>query len=302
MSRQHSLGTEVEAMPGFQLLQLPETALESMLQQLDPCDLACMAVTCRKLSQDVPASLRQVSVQWGASSTYKSFTLLVDRHSSILGCITQCSISGDGRDPLAPDWVPPVCHSLPFPQLQQLRLYDVRVQLETAGSCAGVLNGCSGLTALDLQKCVVEDPSVAAFASIATALPQLQSLQIDRVLDLKGVSFMPEVQRLSQLTRLSIKCGGVSASDQLGQLIYLPALVNLESLVLSGLSRSGIPGGVPSELSKLTRLSVQHSRGCDDAEQFKHFSSLTALQDLVVGSLDYYWRQASHTRFSTCLS
>jgi hypothetical protein len=290
MPPQHTFVTETEEThDGFQLLQLPETALESMLQQLDPCNLACMAVTCRKLSQDVPASMRQVAVQWGASSMYESFALLLEKHSSSLCSITQCSISGDGRDPLSPrpDWEAPPCRTLPFPQLHHLRLHDLKIQLETAGGCPGVLHGCSGLTALDLQKCVLEDP-VAASAAIS-ALPELQSLQLDGVVGPQGVLVMPEVQRLSKLTQLSINCARVPVEDQLVQLSDLSALVNLKALVLSGLSYDGIPGGVPFQLSKLTRLSIQYGSGCGDAEQFYNLSSLTALQDLAVGSCGYGW-------------
>jgi hypothetical protein len=39
------------------LLQLPDEALALVLQQLDPCSMACTAVTCSKLRHAVPAHI-----------------------------------------------------------------------------------------------------------------------------------------------------------------------------------------------------------------------------------------------------
>jgi hypothetical protein len=45
------------------LEQLPWPALDCILQQLDPCSLACTAVTCSKLHEAVPAHISKVTMQ-----------------------------------------------------------------------------------------------------------------------------------------------------------------------------------------------------------------------------------------------
>jgi hypothetical protein len=52
------------------LLQLPDAALLCVLQQLDPCSLACTAVTCSKLRHAVPASMSQLVVQYNGKKEY----------------------------------------------------------------------------------------------------------------------------------------------------------------------------------------------------------------------------------------
>lgn len=57
-----------------------------------------------------------------------------------------------------------------------LDLNNLKVQLQPAGDCPGVLQGCTGLKTLSVQRCLVKDPQ-AAFAAIA-ALPELDTLCI----------------------------------------------------------------------------------------------------------------------------
>jgi hypothetical protein len=98
-------------------------------------------------------------------------------------------------------------------------------------------------------------------------------------------SLSGELQYPSQLTYLNLYFDTETRDDysaeHLGQ---LSALVNLEHLCLGGLSE-GLPGGVPSQLVKLTTLQLVF---CDAvpvaAEQLQSLSFLTALQQLSVGS------------------
>jgi hypothetical protein len=71
--------------------------------------------------------------------------------------------------------------------------------------------------------------------------------------------------------------------EQQQQLSQLSALVNLEELWIK-LPSGGIPGGLPSQLQKLTclKLSDRMVSGFDAAEQFQHLGSLTALQNLSI--------------------
>jgi hypothetical protein len=246
----------------------------------------------------------KMAVDWTRSTTYVSFDLWLEHHSSSLASLTQWSLSRDLWDPLANDWVPPLLCHLPCPQLRQIHLEGLEVQLEAAGGLPGVLHDCSSLTALGLWECDLED-ACAACAAIA-ALPELQSLQLQGIFDAAEAFPMPQLQCMTKLTQLSI-CGSYLTEqtfEELGHLSQLSALCNLESLELSGLPPDGVPGGLPSQLSKLTYLSVEYTRGCADAAQFRHLSSLTALRDLSVKS----WRWADETMppfldmFRTCRS
>lgn len=97
-----------------------------------------------------------------------------------------------------------------------------------------------------------------------------------------------ELWQHTKLTRLQLapECwpGG-----QIQQLRHLSALVHLEHLVLRGVQE--LPGGLPSQLVKLTVLCLS-LRGLYSAPgQFKHLSSLTALQLFEVQN--YNWDLAS---------
>jgi hypothetical protein len=172
-------------------------------------------------------------------------------------------------------------HELSCPNLRQLHLGDFQVQVEPAGGY-GVLHDCTGLTALHLDRCHVEDFS-SAFAAIA-ALPELCSLNLERtVSDQDSLSPFAELQQLSKLTHLSIDMQDISLStEQSRQLSQLSALVNLECLSLVNLHFSGVPGGLPSQLVNLTSLSLNFSEGCLCSELLQHLGSWTALHDLSI--------------------
>jgi hypothetical protein len=57
-------------------------------------------------------------------------------------------------------------------------------------------------------------------------------------------------------------------------------------LRLADLPNYGLPGGIPSELSKLTCLDVSNRHGFHAAKQFQHLNSLTALQELKIESFE----------------
>jgi hypothetical protein len=89
---------------------------------------------------------------------------------------------------------------------------------------------------------------------------------------------------------LSLHLGRVITYDcEPAQLQQLSAMEHLADLELRELASEGLPGGLPSQLTKLTRLHVMYSRvdSCSLAEQLQHLSSLTALRDLTVGCNDY---------------
>jgi hypothetical protein len=164
---------------------------------------------------------------------------------------------------------------LPFPQLRQLRLKGIEVQLEPTWDSLGVLHHCTGLTALELQGCRVRDAR-AAFAAIA-ALTGLQRLVLEWTRG--GLHlFWSQLQLPSQLTYLSLDNPDNEEAQRLNQ---LSSLVDLQHLKLAGMSWFGLPGGLPSQLAKLTCLRVLRRDICSaHPSQFQHLSSLTALQEL----------------------
>jgi hypothetical protein len=87
--------------------------------------------------------------------------------------------------------------------VRQLRLEGFRLQLESTGAGSGVLAGCSGLTALQLQDCVLSDP-FAAMRAIA-ALPDLQHLSITTTFgEHHTLLFITTLHRLTKLTHLAL--------------------------------------------------------------------------------------------------
>lgn len=133
--------------PESWLLQLPDPALRLVLQQLDPCSLACTAVTCKALSQAAPAVTASATVQSRTKDEYRrkadSFALWLAKHSKRLDSLTQCSVQGCDRAPLTPI-LANAAHGIPSlscPKLEQLVLKTVHVQLEATSDCAGVLGG-----------------------------------------------------------------------------------------------------------------------------------------------------------------
>jgi hypothetical protein len=99
-----------------------------------------------------------------------------------LTSLTQCSIVNKIDKPDEFNWPSPDAGQLPgFSHLfdsglRELHLEGLTVQLEPSGGCPGVLQACSGLTALQLKHCVM--PDTAAAAAAIAALPQLESLGI----------------------------------------------------------------------------------------------------------------------------
>lgn len=260
------------------LLQLPKPALHLVLQQLDSCSLACTAVTCSTLSHACSNTMSKVAVSCSTPATLEDFSNWLQRHNSSLSSLQQCSIVSKTEDK-------PSLRSLPsLSQLRQLHLSGLEVQLGPAGGFPGVLQNCTGLTALHLKGCVVQDVS-AAPAAIA-ALPRLQSLSLAE--DSQHRDLLPDLQHLSQLTYLSWEtyfkydC----TPEDAARLSQLSALVNLQHLDLTNLPKVGIPAGLPSQLVKLTFLHVDYrNHMCKTlAEQLQHLSSLTGLQQLSIKS------------------
>jgi hypothetical protein len=162
-------------------------------------------------------------------------------------------------------------------------LQYLKVQLEKAGEWLGVLHECgTGLTALHLRDCQTEDLA-AAYAATA-ALPDLRCLRLEGFSGVQGEAVIetpfPILQHASKLTQLSLIEG--AGDPGVVTISKLSALVNLEVLRLHNIPCSGVPGGFPAQLSKLTCLDVWYTSTCDLAEQFQHLSTFTALQELAV--------------------
>lgn len=280
----------------FDLLQLPGPALNLVLQQLDKCSLACTAVTSRGLSNAVLAAAHKIEVRCSDEDTFKSIRTWIGRNSSSLNSLTELKLE---RDPsICKDEL--MLRSLPCQGLRELQLTHFDVQLEPADGYPGVLHECSSLTALGLEHCSVGNADAASAA--LKALPQLQSLGLVLNRYSAGIGPLFPVQLPVQLKQLGLWCIGCSA-PQIAVLSQLSSLVNLQELALVMLPVGGIPGGVPSQLTKLTALHLQYSHTApfvprtpgqtgpiiiqagsnipEAPEQLKHLSSLTALQHLA---------------------
>jgi hypothetical protein len=275
------------------LLQLPVAALSLVLQQLDNMlysSLGSTAVTCSGLSYALPAALSQLEVcckQHDEHATLESLALWLRQHSTRLTNLQRCSIlsnwCGFGLDN------PPILRNRPCPGLHTLHLQELRMQLPRARGFAGVLGDCTGLTTLHLEDCRV-NMTPAARAAIA-ALPALQSLEVLWVcspeLLAEGrcvAAHFLQLQHPQQLTQLRLRFG--RDPEQLEHLQQLPTLTNLQRLELLDMLPDAVPGGLPSQLVKLTGLFVHcHSSSGglgDAATYFQHLSCLTALQELLV--------------------
>jgi hypothetical protein len=125
---------------------LPDAAADLVLQQLDLCSLACLAVTCSSLRQAVLAYYTHATVRCTNPDILVSFNSWVGHHHTSLTNLCQCSIIGK-RD-LQQD-----ISDLRCPQLCQLHLQVLKLQLGPAEGCPCVLHHCSGLTALHLHQC-----------------------------------------------------------------------------------------------------------------------------------------------------
>jgi hypothetical protein len=223
-----------------------------VLQKLDQCSLACAAVTCSQLSNAALAAISKVSVHCSTLDTYASFSTWMQQHTTSLPNLTQCSISSTNA--LAYDAVHLI--NLPCPQLRQLHLQNVRVQLEPADGCPGVLHDCSDLEALDLTGCDADD--VRAAAALMPALPRLRSIVVDRVYGMPDIMLSEGAQLSVQLTHLSLDMHGLQA-EEVSKLSQLSGLVNLQHLKLVQIP--GLPGGLPSQPLCLTAADEAHMPG-----------------------------------------
>jgi hypothetical protein len=159
-------------------------------------------------------------------------------------------------------------------QLRVLKVQNYEIELSS------VLQICSGLTALDLQNCSLREYLGAPVRAAAiAALPQLRSLRLAQNYELFEST---QLQLPSQLTHLCLECDPVQRrQSQITQLGQLSGLVNLQHLQLVKL-HPGVPGGLPSQLVKLTCLDVHYWGGFNATEQLQHLSCFTALQQLSV--------------------
>lgn len=106
--------------------------------------------------------------------------------------VTQCSIDGEYASCTNMHSMTVAC-----PQLRQLQLRDVGVQLGRSDGCPGVLQDCTGLTRLGLQDCTVHDGPAAS--EVLEALPDLQHLDLANDLVEGGMCHLAELWKLSKL-------------------------------------------------------------------------------------------------------
>jgi hypothetical protein len=203
-----SSGVEHDANGG--LLQLPEAALDLVLQNLESRSLACTAATCSKLSRMAPANTSKISLR-SRDARVRRFAFWLERHNTSLTSLVQCAFV-DERQSL------PHMHGmkLPWPQLHEMHLE--KVDLGAAGEFPSVPHGCTGLTALKLRWCKVQDKRAASGVRILSflilsaamnaiaALPTLEHLDLTHFVDDRErvVEVHPELQPLTQLTHLSL--------------------------------------------------------------------------------------------------
>jgi hypothetical protein len=180
--------------------------------------------------------------------------------------------------------------SLPCPQLRELRLQHIAVQLGSGEGHPSVLQGCTCLTALHLHMCntfresLIPTTSGAQWNAAILVLTELRSLRLHDHYKASSVVLM-NMWRLSKLTDLDLAIGIKSCPAPLyGACLHqLSALANLEDLVLAKIPTGKVSDSLPSELVKLTHLDLEYSgtpSDSDIAEQFKHISCLTLLQGL----------------------
>lgn len=272
------MSSDVEHDANGGLLQLPEAALDLVLQNLESRSLACTAATCSKLSRMAPANTSKISLR-SRDARVRRFAFWLERHNTSLTSLVQCAFV-DERQSL------PHMHGmkLPWPQLHEMHLE--KVDLGAAGEFPSVLHGCTGLTALKLRWCKVQDKRAASAAMNAiAALSTLEHLDLTHFVDDRErvVEVHPELQPLTQLTHLSLD---LALESQ--QLQDLTSSANLVHLSLPNIIHAGVPGVLPFQLVKLTFLQIDCCAG-DTPEQLQHLSCLTALQELSVA-----WRASNH--------
>jgi hypothetical protein len=133
------------------LLQLSEGDLDCVLQLLDQRSLFNIAESCSKLCSVVPAHVSQLKARCCTAESYSSLFDWLAHNGSRMNRVTQCSVVGPGV-------ATPACPALdrmPCGNLRQLLLEGLFLQLEAANARPSVLSGCTGLTALHLEHCVL---------------------------------------------------------------------------------------------------------------------------------------------------
>jgi hypothetical protein len=147
----------------------------------------------------------------------------------------------------------------------------LHLQLEPADGLPGVLQDCTGLTALHIrswQECYIQKGplgrrhakitnNAAAFEALA-ALSGLRSLQLQENNGRRSLAPIPHLQGLQNLTQLAVVDSiGTGFTEEVGKLSELTALSNLVVLKLHNLPLGGVPGGIPSQLSSQLNLDGQ---------------------------------------------
>jgi len=152
---------------------------------------------------------------------------------------------------------------LPCPNLRELDLGNMQVQLSASSTQPWVLHRCTRLTKLCLMSCQFDNghSSPAALSSLV----RLQNLTIVTV-DSKSTSdtFMPSsvLQHLTQLTRLFLMYPYVPVLLSMESLQHTSCLVNLQELHITGSSFPLSPSTTPG-LSRLTALRKVHLEHVD---------------------------------------
>jgi hypothetical protein len=131
------------------------------------------------LSHAVPANISKLKVHCTDQETLDSLVLWLGHNSTSLTHLTQCDLSFEYEADNFHGETNAVLKPLPCPQLCQLHLQILQLQLEATGGEPGLLHACTALTALQLQDCrvLVTPEATAALA----ALSQLRSLTLARV-------------------------------------------------------------------------------------------------------------------------
>lgn len=124
-----------------------------------------------------------------------SFRLWAGQPLTVLTCLTRLSLTCSLQ-------TTDIWQHLPCPQLRNLHLEDMSLQLGPSDGCLGVLGECSSLTTLSLRECQIEEGPAGAAA--ITALPGLHHLAIE-IPDSKEYLFLLAVlQQMAKLTYLSL--------------------------------------------------------------------------------------------------
>jgi len=142
--------------------------------------------------------------------------------------LTSLQLSGSGDEQLT---------QLPCPNLRQLDLAYIKVQLDSSSTPPGVLHSCTRLTWLRLDSCYFTNTDENYGSSLAalSALVELQHLALLENRDAGGSEWMPStvLKQLPHLTYLRVRDQNV---DMLGtrSLQHVSCLTKLQRLHLAG--------------------------------------------------------------------